>query len=176
MFKYVTECLHLSEAEAYLRIEVARASRKHPMLLDRLSDGSLHVSGIATLAPILTEANRETVLARAAFKTKQEIKELVAELSPKPDVPDTIRKLRASREGQAENGFESVWQSRLESPRATGFGTVQTCRRGGPDRSGSLQDRVYGHRRAPGDLEAEFRARAVYTFTNRLMHGWFGRV
>ncbi len=93
MFKYATEILHLSEAEAYLRIEAARASRKHPMLLDMLSDGRLHLSGIAVLAPILTEGNRESVLARAAYKTKEKIKELVAEIAPKPDIPSSIRKL-----------------------------------------------------------------------------------
>ena len=98
MFKYSTEVLHLSEAEAYLRIEVARTSRKHPVLLDMLSDGRLHLSGIAVLAPILTEANRESVLARAMHKTKQKIKELVAELAPKPDVPSSIRKLPQRRD------------------------------------------------------------------------------
>ncbi len=36
MFVYCTEVLHLSEAEAYLRISVARASREHPMLLPAL--------------------------------------------------------------------------------------------------------------------------------------------
>ncbi|HEX9724873.1 MAG TPA: hypothetical protein VGC53_11395 [Vicinamibacteria bacterium] len=30
MFAYCTETLHLSEHETYLRIKVARASRKHP--------------------------------------------------------------------------------------------------------------------------------------------------
>jgi 5-methylcytosine-specific restriction endonuclease McrA len=93
MFKYAVEILHLSEAEAYLRIEVARASRKHPILLEMLADGRLHLSGIAVLSPILTEGNRETVLFRAVHKSKREIKELVAELAPKPDVPDSIRKL-----------------------------------------------------------------------------------
>ena len=33
MFAYCTERLHLSEAEAYLRIAAARASREHPILL-----------------------------------------------------------------------------------------------------------------------------------------------
>ncbi len=36
MFAYATEVLHLSEAEAYLRIAVARAARKFPTLLLRL--------------------------------------------------------------------------------------------------------------------------------------------
>ena len=55
MFKYCTDVLHLSEAEAYLRIKVARASRAHPMLLDMLSDGRLHLSATAKIAPHLTE-------------------------------------------------------------------------------------------------------------------------
>ncbi|HJS74661.1 MAG TPA: hypothetical protein VJ921_10260, partial [Vicinamibacteria bacterium] len=78
-----------------LRIAVARAARKHPMLLTMLGEGRLHLSGIERLAPHLTEENRESVLARAAFKSKRQIEELVAELAPKPDVPATIRKLPA---------------------------------------------------------------------------------
>ena len=121
MFVYCTEYLHFSEAEAYLRIEVARASRKHPMLLEMLSDGRLHLSGIVVLAPILTEANRETVLARAAYKTKQKIKELVAELSPKPDVPSKMRKLPARREKKkpqptAELRLDGVASEEATSP------------------------------------------------------------
>jgi hypothetical protein len=58
-----------------------------------LADGRLHLSGIVVLRPHLTEANRETLLSRAANKTKRQIEELIAELFPKPDVPTTIRKL-----------------------------------------------------------------------------------
>jgi hypothetical protein len=97
MFVYCTEVLHLSESEAYLRITVARASRKHPMLLDMLAEGRLHLTGIAKLAQHLTEDNRETLLARAAGKTKRQIDELVAELSPKPDVKATMRKIPERR-------------------------------------------------------------------------------
>ena len=46
---------------------------------------------------MLTEANRETLLARSVHKSKREIEELVAELSPKPNVPTTIRKLPVQR-------------------------------------------------------------------------------
>ncbi len=95
MFVYCTEVLHLSEAEAYLRIAAARASRKYPMLIAMLSDGRIHLSGIGKLAPYLNDANCEQVLARAAHKTKREIEELVAEIVPKPDVPANVRKLPA---------------------------------------------------------------------------------
>jgi len=99
LFSYCTEVLHLSEHEAYLRIEVARASRKHPVLLEMLADGRLHLSGIAILHRHLSEATRENLLQRAAHKSKRQVEELVAELDPKPDVPATMRKL-PERRGQ----------------------------------------------------------------------------
>ena len=99
MFAYCTQVLHLSEAEAYLRIAAARASREHPGLREMLADGRLHLSAIAKLAPHLTVANREAVLRRAAHKTKREIEELVASLVPQPDVPATIRRLPERRAG-----------------------------------------------------------------------------
>jgi hypothetical protein len=58
-----------------------------------LEDGRLHLSGIALLAPRLSEENCDRVLPRAANRTKRQIEELVAELAPKPDAPPTIRKL-----------------------------------------------------------------------------------
>src|SRR5262245_65646923 len=69
MFVYCTNVLHFSEAEAYLRITVARAARKHPVLLAMLGDGRLHLSGIARLAPRLTLENRDGLLQRAVPKT-----------------------------------------------------------------------------------------------------------
>ena len=87
MFAYATDVLHLSEHEAYERITAARASRRYPLLLEMLRDGRLHLSGIGKLAPHLTEENHEALLARAAHRTKRQIEELLAELSPRPDVP-----------------------------------------------------------------------------------------
>ena len=94
-FAYCTEVLHFSEPEAYLRITAARASRQHPVLLTMLADGCLHLSGVVKLAPHLTLENRAALLARATHLSKRQIEELVAELSPRPDVPDRIRSLPA---------------------------------------------------------------------------------
>jgi 5-methylcytosine-specific restriction endonuclease McrA len=95
MFAYCTEVLHLSEHEAYLRIAVARASRRHPSLLAMLRDGRLHLAAIAKLAPHLTDDNCSRVLERAVHKTKLQVEELVAELIPRPDTPPVVRKLPA---------------------------------------------------------------------------------
>src|SRR5262245_61455799 len=93
MFSYCTTILHLSEGEAQLRITVAQAAREHPVLLEMLADGRLHLSGIAKLAPVLTPENRDRLLARAVYKSKRQIEDIVAELAPRPEVPPVIRKL-----------------------------------------------------------------------------------
>ncbi len=116
MFAYATEVLHFSEAEAYLRIAVARAARKFPGLLPRLGDGRLHLSGIAILAPHLTEENCERVLARAEHRSKRQIEELAAELAPKPDVPAAIRKLPAPQPPVFQLGPERVETSARPAP------------------------------------------------------------
>jgi hypothetical protein len=93
MFEYCRRVLGLRENEAYLRITVARAARENPALLDMLRDGRLHLSGIARLAPHLTRQNSETVLKRACGMSHREIRELVAELEPRPDVAPSVRRL-----------------------------------------------------------------------------------
>ncbi len=106
MFAYCTEVLHLSEAEAYLRIAAARASREHPLLLTMLADGRLHLTAIAKLAPHLTVENREALLKRASHRSRRQIEELVAELSPRPDAPAVMRKLPGPRDGTTSPGLQ----------------------------------------------------------------------
>ncbi len=93
MHVYATTRLHLSDAEAYLRITAARPSRRFPAVLAMLAEGMLHLSAIAKLAPHLREDNAETLLGRAARRSKREIDMLVAELAPQPDVPSRMRRL-----------------------------------------------------------------------------------
>jgi 5-methylcytosine-specific restriction endonuclease McrA len=97
MFVYCMDVLHLSEAEAYLRIAAARASRKHPKLLTMLADGRLHLTAIKELAPHLNLENRDGLLERATHRSKRQILELIAEIAPRPDVPAVMRKLPESR-------------------------------------------------------------------------------
>ncbi len=66
-----------------------------------LADGRLHLSAIARLAPHLTVANRDAVLQRATHRSKREVEELVAELSPRPDALAWIRKLPERRDAHA---------------------------------------------------------------------------
>ena len=101
MFAYCTQALHLSEAEAFRRITVARAARRHPALLTALAVGRVHLSGLALLVPLVTADNCTALLERAAHRSKREIEELVAELAPRAAVPASIRKLPERRDTPA---------------------------------------------------------------------------
>jgi len=93
MFAYCCEVLRFGEGQAYHRIHVARAGRRHPELLETLRSGELHLSGASLLAPKLTDENAGQLLAAARNKSKRQIEELLAELEPKRDAPARVRKL-----------------------------------------------------------------------------------
>lgn len=95
LFSFCVQMLHLSEHAAYLRIEAARSARRYPKILDRLADGSLHLTAVSLLGLHLTAANHLEVLDSARHKSKRDIEQLVARLRPQPDVPAVIRKLPA---------------------------------------------------------------------------------
>ena len=93
LFKYCTEVLHLSESAAYNRIEVARAARRFPVILEKLAEGSIHLSALRTLAPCLTGENHLTLLEAAKHKSRDEVERIAVTVRPRPDVPSVIRKL-----------------------------------------------------------------------------------
>lgn len=97
LFTYCVQRLHFSEHAAYLRIEAARLARRFPVILDRLSDGSLHLTAVSILGPHLTAGNHLEVLESAKHKSKRDVEHLVARLRPQPDVPASVRKLPESR-------------------------------------------------------------------------------
>jgi hypothetical protein len=108
MHVYATSRLHLSDAEAFLRIRAARVSRRFPVVLRMLADGRIHLSAIAKLSPHLRAEDGEAVLARAVHRSKREIDLLVAELAPKPDVPSFIRRLPTGRRADTAPGEKSL--------------------------------------------------------------------
>ena len=93
MYRYCTEVLHFSEAMAFHRIGAARAARAYPLLLVRVREGALHLTGANLLAPKLTPENYVELLDLARHKSKRAIEELLANRAPRPDVPAQVRKL-----------------------------------------------------------------------------------
>ena len=109
MVAFCVKELGFSEGAAYNRINVARAARSWPAILDAVRSGAIHLAGLRILAPHLTDQNHEGLLAEAAGKSKREIEELAAGLSPKPPVPDSVRKLPERQPAQ-------LWEASPPSP------------------------------------------------------------
>ena len=97
LFIFCTHQLHLSEHAAYLRIEAARLARRFPAILDRLCDGSLHLTALSLLGPHLTTSNHVDLLDTVRHKSKRDVEQLVARLRPQADVPSVVRKLPTLR-------------------------------------------------------------------------------
>ena len=88
LFAYCIRALRLSEDEAYGRLPAVRAAGKYPVILDSLADGTLTVTNVALLAPLLTDENHLRLLDAARGKSKQEVERQVAAL--KPDSPSGV--------------------------------------------------------------------------------------
>ena len=93
LFTYCTRVLHLSEHAAYGRIEAARTARRFPTILGDLADGSLTLTAVCLLGPVLSEDNRDRLLTAARHKSKREVELLVAAERPQPTVRSSLRKL-----------------------------------------------------------------------------------
>ncbi|HVQ28997.1 MAG TPA: hypothetical protein VMV21_05425 [Vicinamibacteria bacterium] len=97
LFAYCREALALSEADAYIRIEVARTARRFPLVLELLEAGSVNLTTIRLVGPHLNSENFRDVLESARGKRKAIVEEIVARIAPHPDVPASIRRLPAPR-------------------------------------------------------------------------------
>ena len=93
LFTYCTNVLHLSEHAAYGRITAARTAQAFPLVMDLLADGAITLTTVTLLAPHLTPENHATVLAEARHKSKRQVEELAARVTPRPAIPATIRRL-----------------------------------------------------------------------------------
>lgn len=97
LFTYCTQVLHLSEHAAYGRIEAARAVRRFPLVLERLADGTLTLTAVCLLAPVLSHDNHLELLDAAGHKSKRDVEQLVARVRPQPAVASAVRKLPVPR-------------------------------------------------------------------------------
>ena len=93
LYQYCREALGYSEDAAYTRGVAARVARRYPVILEMLADGRLNVTTVKLLAPVLTDSNCDAVLEEAAGASKRDLEKIVARVSPRPDVPSTVRKL-----------------------------------------------------------------------------------
>lgn len=97
LYVYCIDFLHLSESDAFHRVQAARAGTKWPQLFDALREGALTMSSLLILAPHMTNDNCDELLAQARYQPKRVVERIVAGLAPRPDAPSRITPLAPGR-------------------------------------------------------------------------------
>jgi hypothetical protein len=95
LWSYSLEVLHLREGAAGRRIRAMRVLVRFPRLEGALRDGRLSLSTIVALGPVMTDENVDALLARAAYRTKREVEEIVVSLQPRAAPAPGLRRLPA---------------------------------------------------------------------------------
>lgn len=120
MFEYGIKVLDFSEDVAGKRITAARVARRFPHVFEAVRDGRLHVSGLCVLSKPLKGLRREPaieLLACAEHKTREEIREMLAERFPQPDLVSSVR---ARPEPPTNCVLSSHAPGRVEVPKTSG--------------------------------------------------------
>jgi 5-methylcytosine-specific restriction endonuclease McrA len=85
MLDYCMGRLHMSQPKALRRIQVARAALEFPDVFEYLANGRLSVTSAAELAPHLETGTAAELLAAVAFRSKEEIRRILAERAQSGD-------------------------------------------------------------------------------------------
>ena len=89
-FSFCHRKLRLSDGESFRRLRAARLARRFPIILPALAERRVTLSNVVLMHDHFTDENVGELLGRMEGKTKLEVKELIAALTPKPDVPATV--------------------------------------------------------------------------------------
>ena len=90
LWKFCLEGLHLGEGATNLRTRAVGLLQRFPSLAEPLRDGRLTLSTLCEIGKVLSEENLEGLIARAAWKTREEAEEIVASLRPKVAVSEGL--------------------------------------------------------------------------------------
>src|SRR5262249_45833549 len=89
----LTDHLGLTRSAAFRRTTAARLVARFPLVCDYLADGRLGLTTLVELRDVLDEAHVREILDRAAGRTEDQVKELVAALRPQSAPVDLLRRL-----------------------------------------------------------------------------------
>jgi hypothetical protein len=152
LYAYCRERLGYSEDSALKRARVARLALRLPRVLDELSTGAIHLTGLFMLDRYLNEENASGLLAEARGRSRREIERILATRFPRPDVASKIETLggatlafgveaSASMAASSETGGSNGEAASGPNPWFTCPGTGASAARGGGP-SGDFRSRV----------------------------------
>ncbi len=99
-FAYLTDHLGLTRSSAFRRTTAARLVARFPIVTEYLGDGRLCLTTLVELRDVLEEARLGEILDRAAGRTEEQVRALVAALRPRPAPMDLLRRLPEPKSAQ----------------------------------------------------------------------------
>ncbi len=136
LFEYCRIHLGLGKGSVWSRTQLANVSRRFPQVLEHLVEGKASLSSLGVLAAHLSEENVEKLLEQAEGKTKEEVKEIVAAICPKPAAEPTIRRRPVTGSAGVSPASSSSSSPEEFTPWLHG-NSVFRCRAGCPSLSSS---------------------------------------
>jgi 5-methylcytosine-specific restriction endonuclease McrA len=97
LYGFCIDRLKLTRGATYRRVTAARLVARYPEIAEYLRDGRLCLTTLALLDDVLDDSNVREVLERAAGRTEEQTKVLVAALKPQPAPRDLFQRLPAPR-------------------------------------------------------------------------------
>jgi 5-methylcytosine-specific restriction endonuclease McrA len=110
LFVFCTDFLGLTKASAFRRTTAARLLARFPLVADYLADGRLNLTTLVELRDVLDETHLVEILDRAAGRTEEQVKELVAALRPQAAPPDLLRRIPTARNDCSGSGAKPAPQ------------------------------------------------------------------
>jgi hypothetical protein len=128
LFDYLHRELLLSRSSAHYRKVAARLLRRFPVIVPPLRDGRLCLSTVVEVEKVLTDANQAEVLPRFFGLSRQEAKEVVAELLPATVVPKRTVVIPAgvSTSRSSPGELDLTHRERVIAPEEPAMRTVET--------------------------------------------------
>jgi len=119
LYGYCRHVLHLSEHEAYNRMEAAHAAQRFPVILRLLAEGHLHLTAVCLLAPRLGDENHLALLGGAFHKSRRDVEELLARWFPRAAVPSSVRRVASGTIGAVSPLAVDRYEVRFTATAAT---------------------------------------------------------
>jgi hypothetical protein len=93
---YCVEHFGLTEFSAYKRMQIARAAKNYPGLIEAIRNNETNLTVAAMIAPQLKRETAAEQMKQCAGKSKGQVKKIIAGWNPQPDVKESIRHMKPS--------------------------------------------------------------------------------
>ena len=90
-FDYCVRKIGYSSSEAGRRIQAARCCRRYPELFDLLRAREVCITTLAMIEAIITDDNKEEIVARIRGASRRAVERLISEYRPAANLRDLIR-------------------------------------------------------------------------------------